>query len=497
MHTTEATKTLLPNNRGILAALIAIVLLGAALRFTGLDHESLWNDELERYRQANQVDLLHAIKAGWTYEPHPPGYRVFLYFSEKIWGTSEFALRFPGAVAGILAIIAIFLLGRKLYSEREGLIAALFMAVQWCPIYYSQDAGPYPILMLLSIVTVLVWRPLVEQLRQGRNPPRALSLTYILVSIVTCWLHYFGLFFIALQGLATIWIVRSAQQKLKPGARIFAPIFIAFLPWVPFALRSLGRGPIWIPYPGEPISAAADYFAFFFNQSIGLVALVALIALWVMLRRAVRMFRQREHLHINLLSPDQLLVAWAAIPFTIVYLISLRTPILTLRNMIIALPAVYLLSARSITRLTPKPIGQTAISVALAAVFMYNLLYVDNYYTQPHKDQFREAVASIVQRADSYPQAYILGYGYGSEYFDYYFQHFGSPLRVDLSTYDSNQFPIVTAAIKRAQPKYVWLVSGLIIPNDLLLNYFNQNYQLIDQQPFFQAGVWLYQKKTS
>jgi mannosyltransferase len=497
MLTLETPKTFLPKNRRVIAALISIVLLGALLRFSGLDHESLWNDELERYRAGNQIDLFHTIKFGISYDTHPPLFRVLMYFTERIIGTSEAALRFPSALAGILAIGAIFFLARQLYSDREGLIAALLMAVLWCPLYYSQDAGPYPLIILFSLITLMLWRRLVDQLRHAVFPSRRLVFSYMGAAIITCYLHYFGLFLIGLQGLAALWIIRARRQKLKSAFSLYLVILAAFLPWIPVTLRFL-HPVAFITRPVYLLASFVEYIEFFFNQSAILTLIVVGLTALAFLPTVFRRLKQRESFQIDLWSPTPLLIAWLIVPFVIIFCVSQFLPMLVFRYMLIALPAAYLLLARSITRLTARftPIGQAALSIALAAAFMYNLLVVDQNYTQPHKDQFREAAASVVQRADLYPQAYILSYAYGN-YFNYYFQHFGSSARVDLNLYSNDQVPAVSAALERVQPKYIWLISGFIEPNDGLLNYLDQNYQLIDQQPFLHAGVWLYQKKPS
>ncbi|MFH2019541.1 MAG: glycosyltransferase family 39 protein [bacterium] len=47
----------------------------------------------------------------------------------KIFGLNAWVVRFPSALAGIISVYLVYLLGRKLYSERIGLWSALFMAI--------------------------------------------------------------------------------------------------------------------------------------------------------------------------------------------------------------------------------------------------------------------------------------------------------------------------------------------------------------------------------
>ncbi|MBI2507060.1 MAG: glycosyltransferase family 39 protein, partial [Candidatus Niyogibacteria bacterium] len=50
----------------------------------------------------------------------------------------NFALRFPSAVLGILSVYLLYLIGRRLYSARAGLVAAALMAVTLNSVYISR-----------------------------------------------------------------------------------------------------------------------------------------------------------------------------------------------------------------------------------------------------------------------------------------------------------------------------------------------------------------------
>jgi uncharacterized membrane protein len=133
-----------------LLVLLAIMLLGAVLRFYGLGFQSLWSDELASWDFSNRETISQVI-GGVRSDDHPPLYSLILRFTQWIFGDSEWALRFPSAFAGWLCIPAIYLLGKRLYSESEGIKAALFLAVFWAPSPRLLDADPtlHPHLLLL------------------------------------------------------------------------------------------------------------------------------------------------------------------------------------------------------------------------------------------------------------------------------------------------------------------------------------------------------------
>ncbi|HSR17848.1 MAG TPA: glycosyltransferase family 39 protein [Ignavibacteriaceae bacterium] len=139
-----------------LLLLLLIVLLGAFLRFYRLDFQSLGNDELSSWNLSNKATgISDVIRAQAEYDINPPGYQILLFYIIKYLGDSEFWLRFPSALAGILSIYLIYLLGLKLLSIKEGLLAAALTAIFWCPIYYSQEARAYSLLFLFSIISML------------------------------------------------------------------------------------------------------------------------------------------------------------------------------------------------------------------------------------------------------------------------------------------------------------------------------------------------------
>ena len=87
-------------------------------------------------------------------------------------------------LAGWLCILTIYLLGKRLYSEREGIIAALFFAVFWAPIYFSQEARVYSMLILLSILTSYFWWGVMLGLRYARDLPTRDAALYVICAIL-------------------------------------------------------------------------------------------------------------------------------------------------------------------------------------------------------------------------------------------------------------------------------------------------------------------------
>ena len=104
-----------------------------------------------------------------AFDIHPPLY----YWLLKIWitmiGDSEIGLRSLSVVLAIWLVYIIFLLGRRLFSARVGLIAAVIATFSPLQIYYAQEARMYMLLTVLGSLTILAMLRLLDHI----SPPLA------------------------------------------------------------------------------------------------------------------------------------------------------------------------------------------------------------------------------------------------------------------------------------------------------------------------------------
>jgi mannosyltransferase len=376
----------LPREGWALLALLAIMFLGAVLRFYGLGFQSLWAGELASWDFGGRDTISRVVQDG----SQPPFYFLILHFARWIFGDSEWALRLPSAIAGWLCIPAIYFLGKKLYSEREGIIAALLVAVLWPTVYYSQEARPYAMLILLSILATYFWWDLVQSLRYRGELPRREAACYIVCAVLCAYTHYFGLLLVMLQGAA---LAALAWDSLRKVALLYAPVALAFLPWLPGMIGQLRDGsPSGQAQP--LLQALPGYFQFLFGRS-ALLSLGAWSLLCFLLLRGWDDLRPRRK--DTGVPPGLLLAAWAAGPFVVSYAVSPSPAwMFTNENLLVSLPAVYLLVARAVTRAFSGRaawVFQGTVAVGLGAASLAYLLFSMDYYTTPSKEQVREAVA--------------------------------------------------------------------------------------------------------
>jgi len=194
---------------GALGLLVAILLCASALRAAWLDQQALRGDEGfgPRFVQLTWGDMLASMALS---EPHPPLY----YFFQKLWiplaGDSEFALRWPSVLGGVLTTALTWPLARRWIGRRAAGVAMLLTALSPFLVWFSQDARMYTPLTALALAALWhTWRGA----RHGRTRDWIVAGLLWEIALFT---HYFAAFALALAGLALILAPRT-RARWRPA----------------------------------------------------------------------------------------------------------------------------------------------------------------------------------------------------------------------------------------------------------------------------------------
>lgn len=134
------------------SALILIILVGAFLRVVQLGSPSLWDGEIFTlwFARYDWRIFLQSISA---FSAHPPLW--FALTKLAIAGDwNEFILRLPAVFAGILSLPALFVLGKRFFDLRVGLMGALLLACSPLDVIFSQNARNYSLFVLLTVLLI-------------------------------------------------------------------------------------------------------------------------------------------------------------------------------------------------------------------------------------------------------------------------------------------------------------------------------------------------------
>ncbi|TMB93368.1 MAG: hypothetical protein E6J40_15290, partial [Chloroflexi bacterium] len=108
------------------SGLLLIFLLAAALRFFDLGAKGLWLDEVIQAGAARYQSLGEVI--AWTrWDDQMPLLNGITWLMRGAL-PNDALLRLPSAIAGLLTVVGMYLLGRALFGRRAGLIAAVLTA---------------------------------------------------------------------------------------------------------------------------------------------------------------------------------------------------------------------------------------------------------------------------------------------------------------------------------------------------------------------------------
>ncbi len=141
---------------GLLLAVIAIVLIGAAVR-THFLSRSLRYDESWTYNEFASEPPQFIVM-----DYRAPNNHIFhtllVAGSTSMWGVYPWTLRLPVYLAGVLIVAATFALGRRFYGVRVGLLAAALAAGSSWLIEYSANARGYNLITLAFLLQLrLAW----------------------------------------------------------------------------------------------------------------------------------------------------------------------------------------------------------------------------------------------------------------------------------------------------------------------------------------------------
>jgi hypothetical protein len=203
--------------------LVAPVLLALLLRLPGLSYSEFHEDEVFVLRQAVRlVEGADEALAGHTKGPGEIAMVAVVYGA--LGSTNEATARLPFALAGTISVLAIALLGRRLFSPAVGFWAGALFAVNGFALGLSRIVQYQPAVLLLSALAVLcAW----EFAQEGEGRWLALAATYSAFGIV---MHYeFGLLAPALLLLAWAGWRRARDQRSVAFAALAAGIAGAIL----------------------------------------------------------------------------------------------------------------------------------------------------------------------------------------------------------------------------------------------------------------------------
>jgi len=349
-----------------------ILLVAVVLRTRGLDRYSLWYDEvvtMRLARTANPAALIQLL--GQIDGTRAPLHPLILQCWLRLCGASDLAGRSFSAVCGIITVLVVYRLGKRLFDEATGRWGAWFTAV--CPplVYYSQEARMYAWLVLLTCCSWLVFL----EFRHAASSRSRVAYWLLLTGLV--YSHPLGFFMVTAHGLAYLLVRPSLALDFRSWLTIQIGVLLAVAPWVS---RYLDHGTDY-PLPRYSVrfllAVPIEYVG---GNSLVLLACSLIIAagMFSLDGRRPRLSRPVESL---------VLLSWTIAPPVLMFVYSLiGRPIFgPPRYHLVIAPAYLILLARGLCKL-PGPLRW---AIAAGAFTLSLALINTNVYSQVVKADWR------------------------------------------------------------------------------------------------------------
>jgi mannosyltransferase len=377
---------------------ILIFTLGIFLRVFLLDDESLWLDEGTSLRIA-KMKTLEIVKL--ESDANPPLYYLILHLWIKIFGDSEFSVRFPSLIFGSATIFIVF----KLLSSFDGeiaLLSSLLTSISTFLVFYSQEARAYSLFLMISALSYLF---LLEALRKGETK---FFILYTLSVVLMLYTHIYS-FFVVFSHI--VFVSLCYINRIKKFSLFFS---LSLLFYIPRAIvvfnqaRNITSQGFWLPKPSF-IDIAKTLIQFsgatypMPRDETGNVILKSFIVEYF--PSAVLLFIFGVlilvlHLNFKRIDPEKrnfilMLWLWFLSPIILPFILSqFLTPFYFTRYAIPSSVAFYVLVSMGFEFINKK-----FKNVVLLLIIFLSAVNLAWYYAKTNKEQWREAVKFVEERA--------------------------------------------------------------------------------------------------
>lgn len=479
-------------DKSTIIVISTLLLAGTILRLWHINYQSLWLDEMHTM-------LFSDPSLSWSKywqeigaDVHPPLHYTLLRLLFKTVAYTETVARMVSAIAGIISIWAIFLLGREIKDNRLGLIAASITTLNYYAIYFSQEARNYMLSFLLTTLSFLYFIRLLKTLRLQY------SIWYGVFTLTLLYCHYYAVFIICAQIITGLIFFLNEEKEnritfIKRFLLSAAIVGIGFSPWIQFLSSVTKVENTWIPMPSNHF--VIEYFNEYFGNSELLVPvfagciLIFIVSLFFVPKTNLKI-KEKPHLLGFIVCS-----LWITITYLLPYLRSLTAvPMMYGRYTIVVLPAIIICISYGIVQAKYKILQVALLGFILVESFI-DLGFKKDYYTRITKTQFREVIGFVAK--NYYSDEPVIDEISPIQQ-QYYFKQYGFKPNILSGSKNALTDSILTPGTVLYNTKSFWIIGGhhekrIDTAKRLLLE---QRYERIGNVQYTDAWAEYYVAKT-
>ena len=458
--------------------LLLLVCIGAFIRFHELTYASLWLDEIYSMIGSDPNTTFSDVY-NYSKNDQPPLFFFLLHGWLKVFGYTDFAGRAITCTYGVLAIVAIFFLGKEVKNEKLGLFVAFVTTINWYHVDISKELRFYPLVFLLATLSYLFYLRAIKKSRIS---------DFILYAFFTALLlntHYYGMVVLVSQFIIFFLVLIFFKRNLRliVGSILAGGLAgLSFWHWLPVIQHDLQVNVFHVD-PVDlffPFQYAWDYIKD--PVAIALFAFCTFLSVKALYQRISEKKILVDHL---------VIFGWiffgSMIPF--VYSI-LKMPLLTSKYCTIIVPALFLVVANGFTHFTNEKVRFYCIIVIVISGFIM-LFRARPPYKPRRREDWREVALNFVQqRSDKQVIFSQLAW-----FHQYYFKKYDLPLPIDQNVCD---FTSIVSTKDQVwlfmNDRYTngWPVTGLLPEQKEIIN---REFVLTDSITFKQTTALRYNRK--
>ena len=386
-----------------------ILILAFCLQIFRLSAESFWMDEIYTIQAAEMPTgtmLSEILK-----QNHSPLYFLFIKAWLFIFGDSEFFLRFPSVIFGVLVVFLTFLVGRELFGREIGLLSAFFVAIHPMIIEYAQEGRMY------TLLTAFVLCSVYFMLKMEKSGFQKFKTFFIVATSAALYTHaYANFYFIAVFFYLFLKYFRKsifnkALVVVIIPAVFYAPYFFALFLQILYPDK---YSPI-LMWEKVPLNIALVKYLFvrsdiatYSNPDPQFYLLPSIILILFLLYSVYSVLNIQDKTKISYLT---FLYLWLFLPLLIPFAVSVFWKrIFSIHYAIFIIPALYIIISWAMWRFPYNKLRLPrihSITVLLVIVSFFVSLNLKDFYSQYHKPPWR-LVADYIRENKNKAEAVVL-----------------------------------------------------------------------------------------
>jgi hypothetical protein len=431
--------------------LIAILVIGAILRFYNYAGWSLSNDELSAITRLNFSSFSEMIEKGVKLDDmHPMGVQVFLWGWTHIMGLSDQIIRFPFVIAGCLSVLLVYLIASTWFNKTSALFSTAVFATLQFPILYSQLARPYSPGLFFSLLFTYAFTQIYFYKKEKKNLDFYVHhLILVVAGAASMYTHYFSFMLVGIVGIFGLFLLDKTKRFLFLVCGI--AMFLLYIPNLDVFLYQFGVGGLggeggWLGVPRQ--SAIIDFIFFGLNESV----IVVILAFTAVVFSMMFFWRNIQFSKWHLLT-----LLFAFLPAFIAYFYSVyKNPVFQSSILLFGFPYFIMFIFSFIPNLKLKPIVTLCLFLVTATV-AYSSIIEKKFYSIEHFGVFKDLVESSAKYSQKFGAENIelTTNVIHKEYIEYYLNQLEIPVEyVMYQTTSPESFITIDSIMSNSKKKY-------------------------------------------